>query len=92
MKQVQVKRSIEGGKYQKITIDVELFNALSEYHKLNDVFTYLVVNNLIDLDSKIFNHFSKTNENCGNIFKKYKLDKYDIRAHYIFEEAVEINI
>ena len=90
MKQFQVKRSIEGGKYQKITIDVELFNALSEYNKLNQVFTYLMVNNLIDLDSKVFNHFSKTNENCINIFKKYKLDKYDIRANYLFDEAVEI--
>jgi hypothetical protein len=84
---VEVKKSIEGGKYKNVIIEDELFDALLKYDKLSDTFNFLFVNGLIDTKSELFNNLNKIGDECRNIFRKYNLDKYDVRSIYMFNEA-----
>jgi hypothetical protein len=85
---IQVKKSIEGGKYKNVIIEDELFDALLKYNRLNETFTFLSTNGLMDMNSDVFGGLSKIDQECSNIFRLYNLDKYDVRAHYKFEEAI----
>ena len=84
---VEVKKSIEGGKFKKVIIDKELFDALFEYDKANEVFTYLIFNKICDIKSETIENICKKIDLCRDVFKSYGLDKYDVRAKYLFEES-----
>lgn len=85
MKKVQVLKSVEGGSYTKVVLEERLFNALIELDVFNTTFNYLMVSNLLndELTNKMKIIYSET----LSIIKEYGLDKYDIRAHYKFNEA-----
>jgi hypothetical protein len=85
---IEIKKSIEGGKYKKVILDKELVDALYNYDKANEVATYLICNGLVDMKSDVIQKINDKINSCYVIFfEKYKLDKYDVRAHYLFNES-----
>lgn len=87
---VQVKKSVEGGKFREVIIEDELMNALMKFDKANETLTFLIVNGLIKVDSDISDGLFAISEDCRKIFRKYELDKYDVRANYKWDEAKKI--
>lgn len=84
---VQVKKSVEGGSYKVVVIERELMNALMKFDEVNNTFTFLVVNGLTKVDSDIADGLFAISEDCRKVFRKYELDKYDVRANYKWNEA-----
>lgn len=74
-------KSIEGSTPIKVTMDKELASALMNHKRCLDAFNFIMFNGDIKPMIPFFN--SKIDE-YESIFKKYNLDKYDIRAHYDF--------
>jgi hypothetical protein len=83
---IKIKRSIEGGKFKTIIIEKELFDALFEYKQVNEAWLYFETRGLKHNIDEIF----KIVDNCENIFRKYNLDKFDVRAKYKFNESIII--
>ena len=86
---VKVERSIEGSPYQEIIINYELVHALSETQLAHDTWTYLMFRNLLtdDLSKRIM----AIVEEQKPVFQKYELGKYELRAHYKFEQSELLN-
>lgn len=92
MKKVAIKKSIEGGKFQTVVLDQKLVNALSEFNRANDTYVYLLITkSIITIGDEVHNKLVQIIEDCKAIFKEYSLDKYDIRANYLFDKSVLID-
>lgn len=88
---VKIKRSVEGGKYETIVMDKVLVDALYDYKTTNDTFVYLVITkSIITPDDAVYDKLVKIIKDCEELFKSYKLDKYDVRANYLFESSVPV--
>jgi hypothetical protein len=90
MSKVQVKKSVEGGKYKVVILESELVDALLKFDRMNDTATFLIVNGIIKVDSDIADQLFAIGEDCKSVFRKYNLDKYDVRAHYKWNESKKI--
>lgn len=80
---VEIERSIEGGPFIKVILDEELVIALDEYNQMCLAMTYLYERD-IDFPRE---QLRKIKEDCYSIFRKYDLDKWDVRANYKFDES-----
>jgi len=86
--QVKVLKSVEGGEFKEVIINRELFDSLFDWEQLSISETFLRSNDIITDDNiKSFNIIS---DNCQSIFRKYNLNKYDVRAVYKFDEAIKL--
>jgi hypothetical protein len=92
MKKIKVLKSVEGGVFQPVVMDEKLFSALGRYNKANESFNFLFMNGIIKIDDTAFNGIQKIIQECEMIFKVYDLDKYDVRANYLFEKAERVAI
>jgi hypothetical protein len=88
---IQVKKSVEGGKFNVVTIEQELMNALLKFDSMNDTFTFLIVNGITEVNSDVSDKLFAIGDECRLVFRKYNLDKYDVRANYKWNEAKQIN-
>lgn len=84
---VQVKKSVEGGKFKVVILDKELADALVRYNDMNDTLVFLMFNGIIDAKSDVMIDLLKIDAECKVIFRKYDLDKYDVRANYKWNES-----
>lgn len=87
---VQVKKSVEGGKYKVVVLEEELVDALLKFDKMNDTATFLIVNRIIAVDSDVADELFAIGEECKAVFRKYNLDKYDVRASYKWNESKRV--
>jgi len=90
MKKIKVLKSVEGGMFQTVVIDEKLFSALGRYNRANESFNFLFMNNIIEMNDSAFNGIQNIIQECETIFKVYGLDKYDVRANYLFDKAERV--
>ena len=84
---VQVRKSVEGGSYRVVQIEKELMDSLIRFDQVNNTFTFLFVNGMLKMDDDLSDKLLAIIEECKLVFRKYNLDKYDIRAHYKWNDA-----
>ena len=82
---VKISKSVEGGPYEEVVLDKKLVDALFEYNEANKVFLYL--HNRGILSDEVKTHIGEVLESSKSIFKEYGLDKYDVRANYLFDKS-----
>ena len=90
MKKIKVLKSVEGGLFHTVEMDEKLFSALGRYNRANESFEFLFMNDIIKMNDDAFNGVQKIIKECETIFKVYNLDKYDVRANYLFDEAERV--
>lgn len=91
MKKIQIKKSVEGGMFQTVVLDKVLVDALYHHTTANDTFVYLLVGKcIITKDDAVYHKLVKIIDDCEKVFKEYGLDKYDVRAKYLFESSVPV--
>lgn len=82
---VELQRSIKNGPYETIMITKELADALSDYRKCSDAIAFMFTRLNMNKDEISKLPFGDRILDCNNVFKKYKLDKIELGAKYIFE-------
>jgi hypothetical protein len=85
MSKVRISRSIEGEAFSDVILDRELVVALAGFNQATESFVFLLEKGWItdDLTMK----FKKDLEAYESVFRKYNLNKYEVRANYKFEES-----
>jgi hypothetical protein len=88
---VEIKRSVEGGMYETILMDKVLLDALYHHKTANDTFVYLLITkSIISPADAVYDKLVKIIADSEEVFRSYKLDKYDVRANYLFESSVPV--
>lgn len=83
IEKVKILKSVEGSEFKEVILDKELVIALSEWSRLCLSTTWLYENDIkFDVDK-----INKISDELTQVFRKYKLDKYDVRANYKFDES-----
>jgi hypothetical protein len=88
---VEIKRSVEGGMYETVILDKVLVDALYHHRTANDTFVYLLITkSIISPADAVYDKLVKIIADSEEVFRSYGLDKYDVRANYLFESSVQV--
>ena len=87
---IRVKKSVEGGKYKVVVLEEELVDALLKFDRMNDTLTFLLFNRIVVVDGDVTDQLVAIGEECKAVFRKYNLDKYDVRASYKWNESKRV--
>jgi len=89
---VVIKRSVEGGEWRVVVLDKKVVDALYDYNKASETFTYLFITKRVcSTGDDVYNKLVQIMNDSENVMKEFGLDKYDKRAHYLFEESYPVD-
>jgi hypothetical protein len=85
---IWVKRSVEGGKYEFVVFEKELAEAFSKFDSANNSLTFILFNGIAGVENDVVKKLGSIVDECSSTFRKYQLNKYDVRANYKWNESL----